>query len=500
MTENFHELADMASLAVGGTVLHASDDFFAEKENLIRPAPPTFREHEYTDRGKWMDGWESRRRRAVGDSVMDEAIVRLGLAGVPRGVVVDTSFFRGNFPESCAIDGCFARADANVESLLGDGADWVSLVPRTKLEGDAQNAFAIASEMHVTHVRLRIFPDGGVARLRVHGYPTPDWRRLGGAKGVLDLAALESGGKVVSCSDMFFGPKDNLISPGTASSMKDGWETKRRRGVTSETHDWVVVSLSGQGIIERLEVDTSHFKGNFPDTCSVEGADGGGPWSGLLPRTKLMAHTRHVFVEELENKGPFTQVRLKVFPDGGVSRMRVFGSLTESAQMDAVARHLKGLSDRALTDQLRACCAARAWVMAIARARPFGTGAELVAKVDDVWRSLPREAWLEAFAAHPRIGEARPSNSREVRWSAAEQAGVRRHGSTGTLSALSIANAQYEEKFGYVFLICATGKTAAEMLHAARTRMQSSPEAELNVAAEELRKIVHIRLRKLIGA
>lgn len=497
---DFRALLDLAAERLGGTVLFASDDFFADKENLLRAAAPEWREHAYTDRGKWMDGWESRRKRAIGDHLHDTAIVRLGLPGVVRGVVVDTSFFRGNFPESCALEACAARSDTPLDALMSDATSWVPLVVRSKLEGNAENAFEVTASLAATHVRLRIFPDGGVARLRVYGEPAPEWRRLGGATKELDLAALECGAQVLSCSDMFFGPKDNLISPGRAANMSDGWETKRRRGVTAETHDWVTLKLAGEGTLARVEIDTSHFHGNFPDTCMLEGAaTESGPWQTILPRTKLMAHTRHFFVEELEARGPFSHVRLKVFPDGGVSRLRIHGTLTEAALGDAVARHLAGLSERALTEQLKACCASRAWVLAIARSRPFSSGAELFAKVDEAWNGLGKEAWLEAFAAHPRIGEARAPVTREARWSSSEQLGMRK-ASSQTLSAMTIANAAYEEKFGYVFLVHATGKTAPELLHAARTRMSNPPEVEIGVAAEELRKIVHLRLRKLIGA
>ena len=500
MTVDFRQLADVACETLGGSVLHATDDFFAEKERLIEASAPEWREHDYTPRGKWMDGWESRRKRAIGEHVHDEVVVRLAMPVVVRGIIVDTSFFRGNFPEGCEIDGCCARADASVEELLSIRTEWLPLVGRSPLAGNANNEFSVTAEVVVTHVRLRIFPDGGVARLRVHGEVAPDWRRLGGARNELDLAALENGGQVLACSDMFFGPKHNLIAPGRAINMGAGWETKRRRGVTHETHDWAVVALAAEGVIDRVEVDTNHFKGNFPDTCSLEVASSAeGPWRSLLARTKLMAHTRHLYVEELHDHGPCTHVRMNVFPDGGISRLRVFGRLIERAQQDAVARQLRGLSEHALFEQLRACCASKDWVFAIARSRPFSSGSELFAKVDAAWAALPNDGWLEAFAAHPRIGERKGGHSRETRWSAAEQAGVT-HAGAETLAALAEANALYEQKFGYVFLICATGKTAADMLHAARARMLHTPDAELRVASAELLQIMHLRLRKLVGA
>src|SRR6266852_5189360 len=292
------DLVDLAGERLGGSVLYANDDFFAEKENLIKPSKPVWKEHEYTDRGKWMDGWESRRRRTPGH---DFAILRLGARGVVRGVIVDTSFFRGNYPDSCSIDGVALSSLASVDDLIG--ATWQPLLPQSKLQGDSENVFEIAAPYAFTHLRLNIFPDGGVARLRVHGEPVPDWHRAGGLGNEIDLAAVENGGEVLACSDMFFGPKNNLIMPGRALNMSDGWETKRRRG---PGHDWVIVQLATEGVVRRIEVDTNHFKGNYPDTCSIEGtrAPEADEWFEVLPRTKLQAHTRHLFVNELAGRGP----------------------------------------------------------------------------------------------------------------------------------------------------------------------------------------------------
>src|SRR5436853_7115530 len=258
---NFRDLIDLAGEGLGGSVRYATDDFFAEKENLLRPYRPVWKEHEYTDRGKWMDGWESRRKRVPGHGF---AIVRLGAPGVVRGVVVDTSFFRGNYPESCSLDGCALPPESDVDALLA--AEWVELLPRTALKGASENEIALDFPYAVTHLRFHIDPDGGVARLRVHGEVVPDWHRLGGLRNEIDLAAVEHGGQVLTCSDMFFGPKHNLIMPGPSRGMSDGWETRRRRG---PGNDWVVVQLGAEAIIRRVEVDTSFFKGNYPDSCSI---------------------------------------------------------------------------------------------------------------------------------------------------------------------------------------------------------------------------------------
>jgi len=496
---NFEELPNLASERLGAVVLWATDDFFAARENLIRDAAAEWREHAYTDRGKWMDGWESRRKRAIGSDVQDAAIVRLAMPGVCRGIVVDTAFFRGNFPEQCAIEGTTAPEGTLVDSLLSPETEWVEVVPRSPLEGNAKNVFEPRCDVALTHLRLRIFPDGGVARLRVHGSPVPDWTRIGGASSPIDLATLESGGEVLACSDMFFGPKHNLIQPGRARNMSDGWETKRRRGVTPETHDWVLVKLAGQGTLDRVELDTAFFLGNFPDTAMLEGCDGDpekSPFRTILARRKLMGHTRHFFASEqtpLEDRGPFTHLRLKVFPDGGVSRLRAFGKLTERGRSDAAARMLASSSPRDLEARLRACCTASRFIGAMTKERPFASGEAMLGRAREIVSAFAEADVLEAVAGHPRIGD----KSRE-RFSSEEQSRARA-GAPETLAALAEANRAYEQKHGFVFLIYATGKSAEEILAAARTRLQNTREAELKTAARELAEITALRLRKLVG-
>ncbi|HEV8426820.1 MAG TPA: allantoicase [Pyrinomonadaceae bacterium] len=331
---NFTELIDLASERVGGAVLVANDDFFAPKENLLKASAPIFIPDKYTDRGKWMDGWESRRRRTPG---FDWCIVRLGLPGIIRGIVVDTSFFRGNYPEHCSLEGATFTALASEEKLTNEAVQWVPLLPQMPLTGDSQNPFPIDYGERITHLRFKIYPDGGVARLRVYGEVVPDWEQLKRAGDQVDLAAAENGALVLSCSDMFFGHRHNLIMPGRAVNMSDGWETKRRRG---PGHDWAIIKLGKPGEIKRVEVDTSHFKGNFPESCSLEACnlpnatidaltELSAPWASVLPRTKLQAHTRHFFDKELLDTGVASHLRFSIFPDGGVSRLRVHGTPVE---------------------------------------------------------------------------------------------------------------------------------------------------------------------------
>jgi allantoicase len=477
---DFRDLLDLASERLGGTVLYANDDFFAEKENLLKPSKAIWKEHEYTDRGKWMDGWESRRKRIPGH---DFAIVRLGARGVIRGVVVDTAFFRGNYPESCSIEATSMRNDASVEALLA--ADWREILPRTSLQGDSENVLPITSNDAVTHIRFNIFPDGGVARLRVHGEIVPEWRNVGGLAGEIDLAAAENGAEVLNCSDMFFGPKHNLIMPGRAHNMSDGWETKRRRG---PGHDWVIVKLATEGRVRRIEVDTNHFKGNYPDTASIDGSRDGEQWTELLPRTKLQGHTRHFFVDELLTDGPFTHLRVNVVPDGGVSRLRVWGIATIEGRRASAVRRVNTLFS---PEELLKVCGSKEWTVQMFVARPFDSWDSMIETSRRIWDSLGEEHWLEAFAAHPRIGDRKPG------WSSQEQAGTS-DAAAQTMQRIAEGNRAYEEKFGFVFLICATGKSAGEILTALESRLGNDRNTELRNAAEEQRKIIELRLEKLV--
>jgi len=321
---DFTDLIDLASERLGGAVLAANDEWFAPKDGLIKPGTPEWREGVYTEHGKWMDGWETRRRREPGE---DWAIIRLGAPGVVHGVVIDTRFFTGNFPESASVEACEVEGTPPAASFTDGSVRWTPLLPRTPLKGDTANSFAIpGAPRRVTHLRLTIHPDGGVARLRAYGevQASPDVLTPGELH---DLAAMDLGGYVTECSDMWYGHRQNLILPGRSTHMGDGWETKRRRG---EGHDWTIVRLARRADIERIELDTDHFKGNAPGACMIEGCDVNGDttanatWTTLLPRTPLQPHTRHRFARELARHA-CTHVRLNIYPDGGVARLRLFG-------------------------------------------------------------------------------------------------------------------------------------------------------------------------------
>lgn len=501
--DEFDAWVDLASERLGGAVVYANDDFFAEKENLLKPSAAVFIDGKYTDRGKWMDGWESRRRRTPGH---DDAIVRLGVAGVVRGLVIDTAHFKGNFPESASVEVTSMPPNATVEELLG--AIWTEILPRTKLAGDSKNKFAVQKPVRATHLRLHIYPDGGVARLRVYGDVQADLDWMGREGQVVDLAAVENGASVVACNDMFFGSRHNLIMPGRSVNMGDGWETKRSR---KEAPDWLLLRLASHGTIEKIEVDTNHFKGNFPESCAIEGKVAApnasahdllqhdDQWVPVLARTKLQAHTRHFYSKELQASGPFTHLRLRIFPDGGVSRLRVHGVVTSAGREQTVIAMLDSLDDAALHAELKTCCGSTAWVHAMTKARPYGSLAHLQKKSEDAFAKLTKEDWLEAFHAHPRIGEKKAATStgaQAASWSKGEQSRVD-NADAATLAALAEANRAYEQKFGHIYIVCATGKSANELLEIAKSRLGSDAATELARAAAEQRKITALRLEKL---
>ena len=311
----FHEWVRLEQPRLGSRVTFATDDFFAAKERVIDPADPVFRDGVYDDHGKWMDGWESRRRRTPGH---DYCIIRLGVPGRIRGVDIDTSFFTGNYPPEASIDACRSG-----EEIPEDG--WACILPKTVLKGDAHHFLPVNDNGIRTHLRLNIYPDGGIARLRVYGEVSADFS---GVDGFVDLAAIENGGRAVACSDEHYGSMHNLNLPGRGVNMGDGWETARRRG---PGNDWVVVQLAQPGVIERAEVDTAHFKGNYPDRVSLEAGRfeknvlvfDEQAWDSMLPETKLKMDQQHFF-EQLNDVGVATHVRMSIYPDGGVSRLRLF--------------------------------------------------------------------------------------------------------------------------------------------------------------------------------
>jgi len=318
----FTDLINLAAEKLGGKMLSCSDDFFAEKENLLKPGRGIFIEGKYTENGKWMDGWESRRKRTPGH---DWCIIKLATTGIIKGFDVDTNHFLGNHPPHCSIDACLSSTDDI------DDDEWVEVLPKSPLDPGSQHFFEINNNNTWSHLRLNIYPDGGVARLKVYGEVQKDWSVVDNNESV-DLAFALNGAKSILCNDMFFSHMDNLLMPDKGVDMGDGWETKRNR--TPNNRDWVIVRLAKKGTIKNLIVDTHHFKGNYPDSCMIEGCVANSDeniedntWTTILPQSKLQAHAEHTFEKELENKGPFTHIRLNIFPDGGISRLRIWGNI-----------------------------------------------------------------------------------------------------------------------------------------------------------------------------
>lgn len=337
----FTQLADLADRRLGAGVVAANDEFFAERENLLKPGVAEFDPERFGHKGKIMDGWETRRRRGVSaarphptDTDHDWALVRLGAPGVIRGIVVDTAHFRGNYPQAVSVEGASVPGSPSPETLLGDDVKWTTLVPRTAVGGHAANGFSVDAEQRFTHLRLNQHPDGGIARLRVYGEvaPDPGWLT---ALGTFDLVALENGGRVEDASDRFYSPATNTIQPGRSHKMDDGWETRRRR---DQGNDWISYALATQSEIRAVEIDTAYLKGNAAGWATLSVRDGeSGAWTEILPRTRLQPDTNHRFV--LPSAAVATRVRIDIFPDGGISRLRLFGSLTEQGAARLAARH-----------------------------------------------------------------------------------------------------------------------------------------------------------------
>ena len=325
---DFTKLIDLAAERLGGKVLYATDDFFAEKENLIKPGRGIFIPDKYTDRGKWMDGWESRRKRVSGH---DWCIIQLAVPGKIKGFDIDTNHFLGNHPPFASVEAAYLKELSTFEKLSTLNIEWTEILPKSPLNPGSQHLFEINSDKIWTHLKLNIYPDGGVARFRVYG----EVFKLLKKGEIIDLAAAINGGKSLHCNDMFFSKMENLIMPGRGVNMGDGWETKRNR--TPNNRDWVILKLTTAGFINKVLVDTCHFKGNYPDRCSLEGCfvEEGEifdtektTWKEILPISKLQADHEHYFEKEIKNPGPFTHVRLNIFPDGGVSRLRLFGEVS----------------------------------------------------------------------------------------------------------------------------------------------------------------------------
>ncbi|NKB61492.1 MAG: allantoicase [Gammaproteobacteria bacterium] len=321
---------NLTSAKLGAQALACSDDFFAPMERMLHDQAPVFIEDKYDDNGKWMDGWESRRKRIAGH---DWCIVKMARPGAIHGVEIDTAHFTGNYAPAASLEACFYEGD---DSDLNNASDiqWTELISKTELDGNNYHQYEIEDNRIYTHLRLHIYPDGGIARLKVYGSPTVDWSRILPGE-LVDIAAALNGGVALACNNEHFGTMRNLLTPGRGVNMGDGWETRRRR---EPGNDWVVIALAHPGVIKTIDIDTAHFKGNYPDRCSIQGINtnqvnldtidsDSQSWPTLLPEVKLAADTEHVFKEEVIGIGPVSHIRLNIYPDGGISRLHLFAEI-----------------------------------------------------------------------------------------------------------------------------------------------------------------------------
>ena len=486
-------LVDLAAAEVGGRALLASDEFFAGKENLLAAGRGVWKEGLYTEHGKWMDGWESRRRRTPGH---DWCIIQLGLVGEISVVDICTDHFTGNYPPFAELEACHAPG-ATAEALR-DEVSWTRIVRQVALKGGRQNLAVVDVPGRWTHVRLRIFPAGGVARLRCYGTPS-----MPAEDPHIDLVAMINGGRTLAASDMYFSDMANLIRPGQATDMGQGWETRRSR---PPGEDWILLQLGHAGHIDDIEVDTLHFKGNYPDSFVLEALH----WLDAPPhdltRTdawtpiaegRLKAHEAHTF--PVSDAGPWTHLRLRIRPDGGVSRLRVWGRPDDTAP-DHDDPLIVLVNGPEASIHLGRCCGAHRWVAAMAGGAPYQSRTQLFGEAEARWWRLDESDWREAFTHHPRIGadvaKLREKFASTAGWSAGEQAGMA-SADEAVIQALAAGNQAYEERYGFIFIVCASGLSAAEMLARLNDRMDNDPEAELRIAAGEQAKITRLRLEKL---
>lgn len=324
-TDLLKRYINVADDRLGAQALYATDEFFAAKERMLRPTEPEWRAGVYDENGKWMDGWESRRRRDEGH---DHALVKLAAPSTLAALDIDTRYFTGNYPPFASVEAC------RVEGVPDTHTSWEVLLPQTPLVGNQRNVFPLASSTEVwTHLRLNIFPDGGVARFRAYGRVHFDWHGIASGATPVDLVAALHGGRALACSDEHYGSMHNVLLPGRGASMADGWETRRRR---EPGYDWVILQLGHRGKVRYVDVDTAHFKGNFPHQVSIQGTQLRGDWDAhvvsqsiywpsLLEPQLLKADSEHRFQAVLRDVGTVSHVRVNIHPDGGLSRVRLMG-------------------------------------------------------------------------------------------------------------------------------------------------------------------------------
>jgi allantoicase len=448
-------------------------------------------------------------------------IVRLGTPGTIEGVVCDTTHFKGNAPQEVSLEALDAPLTTPIEDLLAmpvdtaadDGAGsrtWRELIPRTAVKPDFPNVLVpFAPIDRASHVRLRIHPDGGVARLRIFGTVRPDADVFWGP-GSVDLAAIENGGMIALASDSFFGPPSNLLLPGRSTNMGGGWETRRRRTPGS---DWCIIQLGRRGVVHHLDLDTHFFKGNAPQAVLVESMDAEGlatdvlasrlpdasAWRPLVERTAVSQHRRHRLVPVRAVIA--THLRVHIFPHGGVNRLRAFGEAADTPGETKALAALNALEKGTRGEVLMSFCPSRTFAERLASSFPAASVRALVAAAGSAMASLAPADLLEAYAAHPRLGAAPPAGdtSAHAGWSRTEQSALAA-GAASQLERLRTGNDAYFAKFGFPFIAFASGRGAGELADVLEERLGNGRDAEIERASLELARITRLRVGRWLAA
>jgi len=319
-------LIDLAQPRLGSKILYKTDDFFGPVERILSSTKPIWKEGIYDKNGKWMDGWETRRKRSPGN---DYLILYLGRPGKLNIINIDTSYFNGNHPKYASVEGC-----SNNKKNLGKNVTWKTILKKSRIKPNTENFFSIKKNETFTHIKLNIFPDGGVARLRLFGKISLNKSSFKNNK--IELSSILNGTSIVAVNNEHFGKAENILAPGRAINMGDGWETRRRR---DQGNDWVIFKFGIPGKIQKIIIDTLHFKGNYPDYFILQGkyinenkiisknelVKKSNNWDNIVKKTKLYENKMHI-IENILSKKIYNFIKLSIFPDGGISRVNIFGN------------------------------------------------------------------------------------------------------------------------------------------------------------------------------
>ena len=319
-------MTNLTDPRIGSRVVFKTDDFFADAKRIINNQTPVFKEGVFDNHGKWMYGWETRRRRTKG---FDYLIIKLGKPGKITSVDIDTAYFSGNQPTQASLEACFSK-----KNNPNNKSNWIQILNKKKIGPNKNHNFKIKNRSIFTHVKLNIYPDGGIARLRIFGEMV--LKKYNFKNKIINLTSMVNGASIVGCNNEHFGKSENILAPGKGKNMGDGWETRRSRG---KNHDWLIIKCGCTGSIKKIEIDTHHFKGNYPDSCSIQAAyiskkisnskivQKSQKWNFVLNKTKLKANKKHIFKNNIISKNKINFIKINIFPDGGISRIRTFGNI-----------------------------------------------------------------------------------------------------------------------------------------------------------------------------